>query len=174
LPLTETLPVLLTTPEVALDVVQLSKMQFDVVLVDEAHNIPKQECYHLFEMAKHLVVFGDARQDMTPFAEDDILEFCKGIGAKTHNLDYQHQDTPEGWVRFNKIAFGTPFKRTPSGRSALDSTVVVNVEGRYDETQAPMKPKPARSSTGSTSSSPRPPTCIRWWALPVPRCNSAT
>lgn len=131
--LTETLPVLLTTPEVALDVVQLSKMQFDVVLVDEAHNIPKQECYHLFEIAKHLVVFGDARQDMTPFAEDDILEFCKGIGATAMHLQYQHQDTPEGWVRFNKIAFGTPFKRTPSGRSALDSTVVVNVEGRYDE-----------------------------------------
>jgi hypothetical protein len=103
------------------------------VLVDEAHNIPKQECYHLFDMAKHLVVFGDARQDMTPFAEDDILEFCKGIGAKTLHLDYQHQDTPEGWVRFNKIAFGTPFKRIPSGRSALDSTVVVNVEGRYNE-----------------------------------------
>lgn len=132
-PLTETLPVLLTTPEVALDVVQLSKMQYDLVLVDEAHNIPKQECYHLFEMAKHLVVFGDERQDMTPFAEDDILEFCKSLGAKAHHLDYQHQDTPEGWVRFNKIAFGTPFKRMPSGRSALDSTVVVNVEGRYDE-----------------------------------------
>jgi len=132
-PLTETLPVLLTTPQVALDVVQLSKMIYDVVLVDEAHNISKQECYHLFEMAKHLVVFGDSRQDMTPFAEDDILEFCKGIGATTQTLDYQHQDTPEGWVRFNKIAFGTPFKRIPSGRSALDSTVVVNVEGRYDE-----------------------------------------
>lgn len=132
-PLTETLPVLLTTPEVALDVVQLSKIVYDVVLVDEAHNIPKQECYHLFEMAKHLVVVGDPRQDMTPFAEDDILEFCKGIGAQTHTLDYQHQDTPEGWVRFNKIAFGTPFMRIPSGRSALDSTVVVNVEGRYDE-----------------------------------------
>lgn len=132
-PLTETLPVMLTTPEVALDVVQLSKMAFDVVLVDEGHNIPKQECYHLFELAKHLVVFGDERQDMTPFAEDDILEFCKGIGAQAMHLDYQHQDTPEGWVRFNKIAFGTPFKRIPSGRSALDSTVVVNVEGRYDE-----------------------------------------
>lgn len=132
-PLTETLPVLLTTPEVALDVVQLSKIVYDVVLVDEAHNIPKQECYHLFDMARHLVVVGDPRQDMTPFAEDDILEFCKGIGAQTHTLDYQHQDTPEGWVRFNKIAFGTPFKRIPSGRSALDSTVVVNVEGRYDE-----------------------------------------
>lgn len=132
-PLTETLPVLLTTPQVALDVVQLSKMVYDIVLIDEAHNIPKQECYHLFDMAKHLVVVGDPRQDMTPFAEDDILEFCKGIGAKTYMLDYQHQDTPEGWVRFNKIAFGTPFKRIPSGRSALDSTVVVNVEGRYDE-----------------------------------------
>jgi len=131
--LTETLPVLLTTPEVALDVVQLSNIMFDLVLVDEAHNIPKQECYHLFDLAKHLVVFGDAKQDMTPFAEDDILEFCKGIGAKTHQLQYHHQDTPEGWVRFNKIAFDTPFKRIPSGRSALDSTVVTNVEGRYDE-----------------------------------------
>lgn len=132
-PLTETLPVLLTTPEVALDVVQLSNMQFDVVMVDEGHNISKQECYHLFDMAKHLVVFGDERQDMTPFAEDDILEFCKALGAQAMHLDYQHQDTPEGWVRFNKIAFGTPFKRIPSGRSALDSTVVMNVEGRYDE-----------------------------------------
>jgi hypothetical protein len=132
-PLTETLPVLLTTPEVALDVVKVSNVQFDVVLVDEAHNIPKQECYHLFGMAKHLVVFGDEKQDMTPFAEDDILEFCKGIGAKSLTLQYQHQDTPEGWVRFNKIAFGTPFMRIPSGRSALDSSVVVNVEGRYDE-----------------------------------------
>ncbi|MBK7937010.1 MAG: hypothetical protein IPJ82_07890 [Lewinellaceae bacterium] len=132
-PLTETLPVLLVTPQVALDVVQLSNMTFDVVLVDEAHNIPKQECYHLFEMAKNLVVFGDSKQDMTPFAEDDFLEFCKGIGAKTNTLEYQHQDSPEEWVRFNKIAFGTPYKRLPSGRKAQEATIVANVEGRYDE-----------------------------------------
>ncbi len=131
--LTETLPVLLTTPQVSLDVAQLSEMEFDLVLVDEAHNIPKQECFHLFGMAKHLVVFGDARQDMTPSSEDDILEYCKSIGAVEQKLEYQHQNTPEGWIRFNKIAFGTPFMRIPAGRSALDSTVVVNVEGRYDE-----------------------------------------
>lgn len=131
--LTETLPVLLVTPQVALDVVQLSGMTFDLVLVDEAHNIPKQECYHLFEMAKNLVVLGDSKQDMTPQAEDDFLEFCKGIGAKTHALEYQHQDSPEEWVRFNKIAFDTPYKRMPSGRSAREATVVANVEGRYDE-----------------------------------------
>ncbi|HRI61289.1 MAG TPA: PhoH family protein [Saprospiraceae bacterium] len=132
--LTETLPVLLVTPQVALDVVQLSGMTFDLVLVDEAHNIPKQECYHLFEMSKNLVVLGDSKQDMTPQAEDDFLEFCKGIGAKTHYLEYQHQDSPEEWVRFNKIAFDTPYKRMPSGRSAREATVVANVEGRYDET----------------------------------------
>ncbi len=131
--LTETLPVLLVTPQVALDVVQASNMLFDVVLVDEAHNIPKQECYHLFDMAKNLVVFGDSKQDMTPAAEDDFLEFCKGIGATTSTLEYQHQDSPEEWVRFNRIAFGTPFKRMPSGRVAQDATVVANVEGRYDE-----------------------------------------
>jgi hypothetical protein len=132
-PLSETLPVILTTPMVALDVMQQSQVVYDLVLVDEGHNIPKQECYHLFNMAKRLVVFGDEKQDMTPFADDDILEFCKGIGANAMHLDYQHQDTPEGWVRFNKIAFKTPFKRIPSGRSALDSTIVMNVEGRYDE-----------------------------------------
>lgn len=131
--LTETLPVLLVTPQVALDVVQLSNMTFDLVLVDEAHNIAKQECYHLFDMAKNLVVFGDSKQDMTPFAEDDFLEFCQGIGAKTLNLDYQHQDSPEEWVRFNKIAFGTPYKRLPAGKVAKDATIVANVEGRYDE-----------------------------------------
>jgi hypothetical protein len=132
-PLTETLPVLLTTPQVSIDLAQVSEVAFDLILVDEAHNIPKQECFHLFGMTKHLVVFGDARQDMTPLAEDDILEFCKDIGANVQKLDYQHQNTPEGWVRFNKIAFGTPFKRIPAGRSALDSTVVAKVEGRYDE-----------------------------------------
>lgn len=131
--LTETLPVLLVTPQVALDVVQLSGITFDMVLVDEAHNIPKQECYHLFEMSKNLVVLGDSKQDMTPQAEDDFLEFCKGIGAKAHHLEYQHQDSPEEWVRFNKIAFGTPYKRMPSLRSAREATVVANVEGRYDE-----------------------------------------
>jgi AAA domain len=132
-PLTETLPALLVTPQVALDVVQNSNMVFDLVLVDEAHNIPKQECYHLFDLAKNLVVCGDSKQDMTPGAEDDFLEFCKGIGAKTLQLEYQHQDSPEAWVRFNKIAFGTPFKRLPSGRNAQDVTVVENVGGRYDE-----------------------------------------
>lgn len=132
-PLTETLPVLLVTPQVALDVVQLSGMTFDLVLVDEAHNIPKQECYHLFQMSKNLVVLGDSKQDMTPQAEDDFLEFCKGIGAKDHHLEYQHQDSPEEWVRFNKIAFDTPYKRLPSGRAAREATVVANVEGRYDE-----------------------------------------
>lgn len=133
-PLTETLPVLLVTPQVALDVVKSSNMLFDVVLVDEAHNISKQECYHLFDMAKNLVVLGDSKQDMTPFAEDDFLEFCKGLGGKTHLLEYQHQDAPEEWIEFNRIAFETPFKRLPSGHSAQDVTVVANVEGRYDET----------------------------------------
>ncbi len=133
-PLTETLPVLLVTPQVALDVVQASNMLYDLVLVDEAHNIPKQECYHLFDLAKNLVVFGDAKQDMTPSAEDDLLEFCKTLDSKAYTLEYQHQDSPEEWVRFNQIAFGTPFRRLPSGRSASEVTVVANVEGRYDET----------------------------------------
>lgn len=132
-PLTETLPVLLVTPQVALDVVQSSNMLYDVVLVDEAHNIPKQECYHLFDLAKSLVVFGDAKQDMTPAAEDDLLEFCKTLGSKTYTLEYQHQDSPEEWIRFNQLAFGTPFRRLPSGHSASEVTVVANVEGRYDE-----------------------------------------
>jgi len=132
-PLTETLPALLVTPHVALDVVQSSKMVYDMVIVDEAHNIPKQECYHLFGMAKSLVVFGDAKQDMTPAAEDDLLEFCKTLGGQTYTLEYQHQDSPEEWLRFNQIAFGTPFKRLPSSRSASDVTVVANVEGHYDE-----------------------------------------
>lgn len=70
---------------------------------------------------------------MTPSAEDDFLEFCKGIGAKTQQLEYQHQDSPEAWVHFNKIAFGTPFKRLPSTRDAQLATTVINVEGRYDE-----------------------------------------
>ncbi|MBK9338573.1 MAG: hypothetical protein IPM98_19410 [Lewinellaceae bacterium] len=131
--LTETLPALLVTPQVALDVVQASNMVYDLVLVDEAHNIPKQECYHLFGLAKSLVVFGDAKQDMTPAAEDDLLEFCKSLGAPAHALEYQHQDSPEEWLRFNQIAFGTPFQRLPSGRSASDVTVVTNVEGHYDE-----------------------------------------
>lgn len=132
-PLTETLPVLLVTPEVALDVVQASKKKFDLVLLDEAHNISKQECYHLLEMAERLVVFGDSKQDMTPFAQDDFLEFCKGIGAQTLHLDYQHAESPQEWVRFSKIAFDTPFKRLPSERSAREATTILNVEGRYDE-----------------------------------------
>ncbi len=131
--LTETLPVLLVTPQVALDVVQSSNMLFDLVLVDEAHNIAKQECYHLFDLAKNLVVFGDSKQDMTPFAEDDLLEFCKSSGAVVQQLEYQHQDSPEEWLLFNRIAFDTPFKRLPSGRAAHDVTAVANVEGRYDE-----------------------------------------
>jgi hypothetical protein len=134
-PLTETLPVLLVTPQVALDVVQNSNITFDMVIVDEGHNIPKQECYHLFDLAKNLVIFGDSKQDMTPSAEDDILEFCKGIGAKVQQLEYQHQDSPEAWVQFNKVAFGTPFRRIPSARDAQQATVVANVEGRYDEHQ---------------------------------------
>lgn len=132
-PLTETLPALFVTPPVALDVVRASNTTYDLVLVDEAHNIPKQECYHLFGMAKSLVVFGDAKQDMTPAAEDDLLEFCKALGGHTHNLEYQHQDSPEEWLRFNQIAFGTPFKRLPSGHSSSDVTAVANVEGHYDE-----------------------------------------
>lgn len=132
--LTETLPVLLVTPQVASDVVQASNLLFDLILVDEAHNIPKQECYQLFDMAKSIVVFGDAKQDMTPSAEDDLLEFCKTLGSSTYTLEYQHQDSPEEWIRFNQLAFGTPFQRLPSGRSAREVTVVENVEGRYDET----------------------------------------
>ncbi|TNE49218.1 MAG: hypothetical protein EP344_18295 [Bacteroidetes bacterium] len=132
-PLTETLPALLVTPEVAQDVVQASNIVYDLVLVDEAHNIPKQECYHLFDLAKHLVVMGDAKQDMTPEAEDDMLEFCKTLGCANCTLEYQHMDSPEEWIRFNQVAFGTPFQRLPSGLSAKDVTVVTNVEGRYDE-----------------------------------------
>lgn len=132
-PLTETLPILLVTPQVALDVLKASEAQFDLVLVDEAHNIPKQEGYHLMGMGKHVVVFGDPKQDMTPFAEDDFFEYCQGAGAKNFKLEYQHQDAPEEWLAFNQIAFGAPVKRLPGGRSAKEVTLVANVEGRYDE-----------------------------------------
>lgn len=131
--LTETLPVLMVTPQVAQDVVNLSNMLFDIVLVDEAHNIPKQEAYHLFDMAKNLVVLGDAKQDMTPFAEDDLLEYAKSLGGPIYTLDYQHQDSPDEWLLFNQIAFNMPFKRLPSTRNGRESTIVSNVEGRYDE-----------------------------------------
>ncbi len=131
--LTETIPVLLVSPHVANDVIKHSNMLFDVVLVDEAHNISKQQCYTLFDQAKHLAVFGDSKQDMTPQAEDDFLEYCKTLGVPSHTLDYQHSDAPEEWMDFNRIAFNTPFKRLPSGRNAQDITVVANVEGRYDD-----------------------------------------
>jgi hypothetical protein len=131
--LTETLPVLLVTPQVAMDVVKNSNLLFDLVLVDDGHHILKQECYHLFDMGKNIVVFGDAKQDMTPFAGDDILEFCKTIQAKTITLGYQHQESPEEWIEFNKIAFDTPFKRLPHATLAQDVTVIANVEGRYSE-----------------------------------------
>jgi hypothetical protein len=132
--LTDTLPVLLVTPDVALDVVQFSGITYDLVLIDEAHNIPKQKAYHLFGMAKNLVVFGDPKQDMTPFAEDDLFEFCTtGIGAQAIQLEYQHQSAPEEWVQFNQVAFATPFKRIPSGQNAAEATVVANIGGRYNE-----------------------------------------
>jgi len=132
-PLTETLPVLLVSPQVANDVVQHANQSFDLILVDEAHHISKQQGYPLFEMAKHLVVFGDSKQDMTPDAEDDLMEYCQSLGVPTFTLDYQHQDAPEEWIEFNQVAFKTPFKRLPAGRSAIGVTVVENVEGRYDE-----------------------------------------
>jgi hypothetical protein len=132
-PLTETLPVLLVSPQVANDVVQHANQSFDLILVDEAHHISKQQGYPLFEMAKHLVVMGDTKQDMTPDAEDDLMEFCKSLGVPTYTLEYQHQEAPEDWLEFNQIAFNTPFKRLPSGRSAIGVTKVENVEGRYDE-----------------------------------------
>ncbi len=131
--LTETLPVLLVPPNVALDVMRNSDLKFDLILVDEGHNIMKQKGYHAFEMAKNIVLFGDSKQDMTPLADDDILEFCKKIGAKTLTLDYQHQHCPEEWIDFNKIAFETPFKRIPSNLSAHGVTAIENVGGRFDE-----------------------------------------
>ena len=131
--LTETLPVLLVTPQVAQDVVNLSNMLFDLVLVDEAHNIPKQEAYPLFDMAKNLVILGDEKQDMTPFAEDDLLEFTKKLGAPVYSLEYQHQESPDEWLLFHQIAFNTPFKRLPATKNFQDATIVSNVEGRYDE-----------------------------------------
>lgn len=131
--LTDMLPIMFVTPQVALDVVQSANMLYDMVFVDEGHNISKQECYHLFDLAKNMIVFGDARQDMTPMAEDDILEYCKGIGAEVVTLDYQHKESPEEWIRFNKIAFGTPFKRLPHRYAPPEATTVAYVDGYYDE-----------------------------------------
>jgi hypothetical protein len=131
--LTETLPVLLVTPDVALDVLQYAGLTYDMVLVDEAHNVARQEAFHLFDMATNLVVMGDHHQDLTPMAKDDLLEFCTERNAQNTTLEYQHQMAPEEWIEFNQIAFNTPFKRIPAGINAQDSTQVTNVEGRYDE-----------------------------------------
>jgi hypothetical protein len=130
--MTETLPVLLTTPNVALDVIQANEAAFDWIFIDEAHNISIQEGLPLLKMGKKVVVFGDFKQDMTPNESDDLLEFCKKNNAHLTNLEYQHQDCPEEWVRFNRVAFDTPFKRLPKGHSAFDSTISEFVNGRYD------------------------------------------
>ncbi len=131
--MTDTLPVLLATPSVAIDVIQADERAFDVVFLDEAHNISVQEGLALMRMGKKVVVFGDSKQDMTPDHGDDILELCRAEGAHVSVLEYQHQDCPEEWVRFNRVAFGTPFKRLPRGHSAFEKTVCEFVDGRYDQ-----------------------------------------
>ena len=131
--LTETLPVILCTTQAAIDMVRDMNILFDVIYIDEAHNIRQEEAWHLFDMGKNIAIFGDAKQDMTPEANDDLLEYCKTKQLPSFLLDYQHQSCPEEWLSFNQIAFQTPFRRVPSGLEANEVTFVEAVGGTYHE-----------------------------------------
>lgn len=142
-------PCMLMSPISVAQFIDLKQPKFDLVIFDEASQMPTSEAIGAIGRGRALIVVGDNRQ-MPPtsfFAAqqvddedaefddlDSILDDCHALSVPSHYLAFHYRSRHESLIAFSNTEFydGRLFT-FPSADDRVSKVSLIKVEGTYDK-----------------------------------------
>ena len=145
--LTRVFPVFLMSPISCAQYLSPDMPKFDVVIFDEASQMPTSEAIGAIARGKSLVVVGDSKQ-MPPTAffqnkgsddldsnlddQQSVLDDCDVIGMPSRCLNWHYRSKHESLIRFSNAKFyGNNLVTFPSPNDMVTKISLVNTKGVY-------------------------------------------
>ncbi|MDE7372642.1 MAG: DUF4011 domain-containing protein, partial [Clostridia bacterium] len=145
--LTKLFPIFLMSPISCAQYLSPNMPKFDIVIFDEASQMPTSEAVGAISRGKSLIVVGDSKQ-MPPTAffktkgsdeeyvdlgdQDSILDDCDVIGMPARSLLWHYRSKHESLIRFSNAKFYQNKLTTfPSPNDMLSKVTFRKVEGVY-------------------------------------------
>ena len=150
--LTDIFPVFLMSPMSCAQYLGADMPKFDIVIFDEASQMPTSEAIGAIARGKSLIVVGDSKQmPPTSFFQgkgsddldsdlddlDSILDDCDGIMMPSRCLNWHYRSKHESLIRFSNAKFyGNNLVTFPSPNDMMRKVSFVNANGVYGEKKA--------------------------------------
>jgi len=145
--LTRIFPVFLMSPISCAQYLSSDMPKFDIVIFDEASQMPTCEAIGAIARGKSLIVVGDSKQ-MPPTAffqtkssdnldsdlddQESILDDCDVIGMPSRCLNWHYRSKHESLIRFSNTKFyGNNLITFPSPNDMVSKVSFVNTKGIY-------------------------------------------
>jgi len=142
-------PCMLMSPISVAQFIDLSWPKFDLVVFDEASQMPTSEAIGAIGRGKALIVVGDNKQmPPTSFFDtqqvddedaeiddlDSILDDCQALSIPGHYLAFHYRSKHESLIAFsNQEYYDGRLYTFPSADDRLQKVSLVKVEGTYDK-----------------------------------------
>lgn len=145
--LTKIFPVFLMSPISCAQYLSPDMPKFDIVIFDEASQMPTSEAIGAIARGKSLIVVGDSKQ-MPPTAffqskgsddldsdlddQESILDDCDVIGMPSRCLNWHYRSKHESLIRFSNAKFyGNNLVTFPSPNDMVTKVSFINTKGVY-------------------------------------------
>ena len=142
-------PVFLMSPISCAQYLSPDMPKFDIVIFDEASQMPTSEAIGAIARGKSLVVVGDSKQmpptsffqskggedlDSELIDQESILDDCDVIGMPSRYLNWHYRSKHESLIRFSNAKFyGNHLVTFPSPNDLSTKVKFVNAHGVYGE-----------------------------------------
>ena len=149
-------PCMLMSPISVAQYIDISREKFDLVIFDEASQMPTSEAVGAIARGKALVVVGDSRQ-MPPTSffssnsvdeeeadiddMESILDDCIALSLCEHQLAWHYRSKHESLIAFsNSQYYGNRLLTFPSTDDRVPRVTLVPVDGVYDKGRTRSNP----------------------------------
>ena len=154
-------PCMLMSPLSVAQYLDLANEKFDLVIFDEASQMPTSEAVGAIARGKALIVVGDSKQmpptsffttsqvDEEEADVDDmesILDDCKTLSMREYYLNWHYRSKHESLIAFsNSQYYDNRLLTFPSVDDKSVKVSMVKVDGRYDKGRTRSNPEEARA-----------------------------
>ena len=153
-------PCMLMSPISVAQYVDLRRDKFDLVIFDEASQMPTSEAVGAIARGNALIVVGDSKQmpptsfftttqvDEEEAEVDDmesILDDCKTLSMREYYLSWHYRSKHESLIAFsNSQYYGNRLYTFPSVDDQTAKVRLVHVDGEYDKGHSRVNPEESR------------------------------
>ena len=157
-------PCMLMSPISVAQYIDLNAEKFDLVIFDEASQMPTSEAVGAIARGKALIVVGDSKQmpptsfftsNQTDEEEADIddmesiLDDCITLSLCEHRLDWHYRSKHESLIAFsNSQYYGNNLLTFPSTDDRVAKVRLIPVNGVYDKGRTRSNPEEAKAIVG--------------------------